>query len=111
MIRGSTSTSMTAAAGSSATRRHATTSSSRTPPTTGARTPPPIEARRRWLKRNPQTRYDLIVQNPTYHWRANAGNLLSREYLTEVRKHLNPGGVVTTNTTGSFDLLGTGPPG
>jgi spermidine synthase len=66
-----------------------------------------IDDGRRWLKRNPQTRYDLIVQNTTYHWRANAGNLLSREYLTEVRKHLNPGGVVTTNTTGSFDVLAT----
>jgi spermidine synthase len=66
-----------------------------------------IDDGRRWLKRNPQTRYDLIVQNTTHHWRANAGNLLSSEYLTEVRRHLNPGGVVTTNTTGSFDVLTT----
>jgi predicted membrane-bound spermidine synthase len=49
-----------------------------------------IDDGRRWLKRNPHTRYDLIVQNITYHWRANAGNLLSREYLSEVRTHLNP---------------------
>ena len=66
-----------------------------------------IDDGRRWLKRNPHTRYDLIVQNTTYHWRANAGNLLSREYLSEVRTHLNPGGVITTNTTGSFDVLAT----
>ncbi len=66
-----------------------------------------IDDGRRWLKRNPETRYDLIVQNTTYHWRSNAGNLLSREYLTEVRRHLNPGGVITTNTTGSFDVLAT----
>jgi spermidine synthase len=66
-----------------------------------------IDDGRRWLKRNPETRYDLIVQNTTLHWRANAGNLLSREYFTEVRRHLNPGGVITTNTTGSFDVLAT----
>jgi spermidine synthase len=66
-----------------------------------------IDDGRRWLKRHPQERYDLIVQNTTYHWRANAGNLLSREYLSDVRTHLNPGGVVTTNTTGSFDVLAT----
>ena len=66
-----------------------------------------IDDGRRWLKRNPDKRYDLIVQNTTYHWRANAGNLLSREYLTDVRRHLNPGGVFTSNTTGSFDVLAT----
>ena len=37
-----------------------------------------IDDGRRWLKRNPDARYDLIIQNTTYHWRANAGNLLSQ---------------------------------
>jgi hypothetical protein len=66
-----------------------------------------IDDGRRWLKRNPHTRYELHRADTTYHWRANAGNLLSREYLSEVRTHLNPGGVITTNTTGSFDVLAT----
>ena len=66
-----------------------------------------IDDGRRWLKRNPDTRFDLIIQNTTYHWRANAGNLLSREYFTEVRRHMNAGAVVTTNTTGSYDVLAT----
>jgi hypothetical protein len=66
-----------------------------------------IDDGRRWLKRNPDERYDLIIQNTTYHWRANAGNLLSLEYFAEVRRHLNSGGTVTTNTTGSFDVLAT----
>jgi len=66
-----------------------------------------IDDGRRWLKRNPNARYDLIVQNTTYHWRANVGNLLSREYFRNVQEHLNPGGVVTTNTTGSYDVLAT----
>jgi SAM-dependent methyltransferase len=66
-----------------------------------------IDDGRRWLKRNPQERYDLIVQNTTYYWRANSDNLLSREYFTEVLRHLEPGGVLTVNTTGSFDVLAT----
>ena len=66
-----------------------------------------IDDGRRWLKRNPDARYDLIIQNTTYHWRNNAGNLLSEEYLRNVRQHMNPGAVLTTNTTGSFDVLAT----
>jgi predicted membrane-bound spermidine synthase len=66
-----------------------------------------IDDGRRWLKRNPDARYDLIIQNTTYHWRANASNLLSKEYLEDVRRHMNPGAILTTNTTGSFDVLAT----
>jgi hypothetical protein len=66
-----------------------------------------IDDGRRWLRRNPDAHFDFIVQNTTYHWRANAGNLLSKEYFSETRRHLNPGGIVTANTTGSFDVLAT----
>ena len=66
-----------------------------------------IDDGRRWLRRNPDARFDFIVQNTTYYWRANAGNLLSKEYFSETRRHLNPGGVVIANTTGSFDVLAT----
>jgi len=66
-----------------------------------------IDDGRRWLKRNPDERFDLIIQNTTYHWRANAGNLLSREYFTSIREHLNAGGIFSANTTGSFDVLAT----
>jgi hypothetical protein len=67
-----------------------------------------IDDGRRWLKRNPDSRFDLIVQNTTFHWRANTTDLLSREYFSELKGHLNPGGIVTVNTTGSFDVLATG---
>ena len=66
-----------------------------------------IDDGRRWLKRHPEARFDLIVQNTSYYWRANMGNLLSREYFANVREHLNPGGIFTTNATGSFDVLAT----
>jgi SAM-dependent methyltransferase len=66
-----------------------------------------IDDGRRWLRRNPTLRFDAIVQNTTYHWRANIGNLLSREYFLECRRHLNPGGVMLGNTTGSYDVFTT----
>ncbi len=66
-----------------------------------------IDDGRRWLKRNPDSKYDLIIQNTTYYWRANAGNLLSHEYFEETRRHLNPEGVLIVNTTESFDVLVT----
>ncbi len=64
-----------------------------------------IDDGRRWLRRNPLTRFDLVVQNTTFYWRANAGNLLSQEYFSEVKKHLDRGGLIISNTTGSFDVL------
>lgn len=66
-----------------------------------------IDDGRRWLRRSAAARFDVIVQNTSYYWRANADNLLSREYLLEVKQHLSPGGVFTANTTGSFDVLAT----
>jgi spermidine synthase len=66
-----------------------------------------IDDGRRWLRRNPDARFDAIVQNTTFHWRANVGNLLSREYFELIRDHLSPGGVMLANTTGSFDVYAT----
>lgn len=66
-----------------------------------------IDDGRRWLRRHPETRFDAIIQNTTFYWRANAGNLVSREYFTEVREHLDAGGILLANTTGSFDVLAT----
>ena len=66
-----------------------------------------IDDGRRWLRRNPTIKFDAIVQNTTYYWRANIGNLLSREYFLECRQHLSPGGVMLGNTTGSYDVFTT----
>lgn len=66
-----------------------------------------IDDGRRWLRRNPDLRFDAIVQNTSYYWRANVGNLLSREYFLDCRRHLNPGGVILANTTGSYDVFTT----
>lgn len=62
---------------------------------------------RRWLKRHPDERYDLIVMNTTYHFRAYSSMLLSKEFLTIVRRHLVPGGVMAFNSTHSPDVYKT----
>ena len=46
--------------------------------------------------------------NTTFNWRANATNLLSVEFLEFARKHLNPGGILYYNTTGSQRVQFTG---
>lgn len=67
-----------------------------------------IDDGRRWLVRNPHRTFDLIVANTSFHWRASATNLLSREFLELVRAHLRPGGVYYYNTTGSDRVSKTG---
>jgi spermidine synthase len=66
-----------------------------------------IDDARRWLLRNPEERFDFIVMNTTFYWRANINDLLSREFLMLVDDHLNPGGVFYYNTTGSRDAYYT----
>ncbi len=67
-----------------------------------------IDDGRRWLKRNPQERFDLIVMNTTHHWREFASALLSREFLQLAKSHLNEGGLVAWNTTDSARATSTG---
>lgn len=56
---------------------------------------------RRWLGHHPEKRFDAIVSNTTWHFRANITNLLSLEFLGLVKQRLNPGGVFFYNTTDS----------
>jgi spermidine synthase len=67
-----------------------------------------IDDGRRWLVRNPARKFDSIVMNTTFHWRSNASNLLSVEFLQLIRLHLNPGGVEFYNTTDSPEAMLTG---
>jgi spermidine synthase len=62
---------------------------------------------RRWLRRHPAARFDVILMNTTFHWRGNATNLLSREFLQVCRDHLKEGGIIYYNTTGSDDVIFT----
>lgn len=67
-----------------------------------------IDDGRRWLLSHPASRFDMVVMNTTWHWRANISNLLSAEFLKIVHSHLNPGGVEYYNTTWSREALATG---
>jgi len=67
-----------------------------------------IDDGRRWLVRNPGRKFDAIVMNTSYHWRSNASNVLSKEFLQLIRQHLNPGGVHFYNTTDSTEVMLTG---
>jgi hypothetical protein len=60
-----------------------------------------IDDGHRWLLRNPESKFDLVVMNTTFSWRANATNLLSREFLELMRRHMEPGATHYYNTTWS----------
>ncbi|MBF0628500.1 MAG: spermidine synthase [Magnetococcales bacterium] len=60
-----------------------------------------IDDGRRWVTHHPQERFDAIVMNTTWNWRAFISNLLSREFLTQLRNALQPDGVLMFNATGS----------
>lgn len=66
-----------------------------------------IDDARRWLRLHPENKYDLVVMNTTYHWRANASFLLSAEFLSLVRFHMADGAVMAFNATGSNDAFFT----
>ena len=66
-----------------------------------------IDDGRRWLRRHPDEKYDLLIMNTTYHWRAHATNLLSMEFMDIARSHLRPGGIFFFNTTSSDDVQKT----
>ncbi len=67
-----------------------------------------IDDGRRWLVRNPESKFDLVVSNTTFHWRSHTTSLLSADFLQLIRRHLNPGGVHFYNTTGSDEVQATG---
>lgn len=64
-----------------------------------------IDDARRWLRQRPHKRYDLVVMNTTWHWRANSTLLLSEQMLRQLKSHMAPGGLVGYNATGSPDAF------
>lgn len=62
---------------------------------------------RRWLKKHPKEKYDLIVMNTTFHWRAYATLLLSKEFITLVSQHMDQRSVLAYNSTWSPDVFKT----
>ena len=67
-----------------------------------------IDDGRRWLAAHQDRKFDFILSNTTFNWRANASNLLSVDFLQMIRQHLKPGGVDYYNTTESGEVQLTG---
>jgi spermidine synthase len=66
-----------------------------------------IDDGRRWVRRNPDANFDLIVINTTWHWRSYASLLLSDDFVKICKSRLLPGGVFAYNTTDSPDAFET----
>jgi predicted membrane-bound spermidine synthase len=66
-----------------------------------------IDDGRRWLTSHSDEKFDFILCNSTFYWRANASNLLSREFLQLLRRHLAPDGIAYYNTTWSPRVVAT----
>jgi predicted membrane-bound spermidine synthase len=67
-----------------------------------------IDDGRRWLRLNRDRRFDVIVSNTTWYFRANVTNLLSTEFLELIKRHLRPEGIFFYNTTNSGRVQRTG---
>lgn len=67
-----------------------------------------IDDGRRWMLRNRQRKFDMIVMDTIYHFRANATDLLSVEFLDLARAMLKPSGILYYNTTFSAEAQRTG---
>lgn len=55
---------------------------------------------RRFINRNQDKKYDLILMNTTHYYRNQATSILSQQFLEGVKKSLSSNGIVTYNTTG-----------
>jgi spermidine synthase len=66
-----------------------------------------IDDGRRWLRNHPEKKYDLIISNTTFNWRAYTTNLLSREFLLILKQHMQPNAILAYNTTDSPYVLMT----
>ena len=66
-----------------------------------------IDDGRRWLLAHPAAKFDAIVMNTSWHWRAHMSDLLSTEFLEIARAHMSAGGLLFYNTTSSHDVFKT----
>jgi spermidine synthase len=67
-----------------------------------------IDDGRRYMQRNAAQKFDLIIMNTTFHWRAYAANLLSQDFLELILLRLNDGGIAFYNSTNSMNAQKTG---
>lgn len=62
---------------------------------------------RKWIKKNTDHKYDIILMNTTWNWRAYASNLLSKDFLDIVKTRMKSDSILFYNTTQSADAYYT----
>ena len=62
---------------------------------------------RKWVKKNNNNKYDIILINTTWHWRAYASNLLSKDFLSILKNVMHQDSILFYNTTQSADAYFT----
>lgn len=66
-----------------------------------------VDDARRWLRNNKNHKYDVVVMNTTWHWRANSSLLLSSDFMEIVKDRMAEGAILAFNATGSGDVFYT----
>ena len=66
-----------------------------------------IDDARRWLKANPNNRYDLIIMNTTWSWRSYSTLLLSKNFMQQIKQHMAEEAIFSFNSTVSDDAFYT----
>ena len=62
---------------------------------------------RKWLNKHKGGKYDLILANTTWHWRAYSTNILSKEFQTLVKSVMHKDSIYYYNSTVSSDAYKT----
>lgn len=62
---------------------------------------------RKWIQKNQDKKFDIVLMNTTWHWRAYVSNLLSKDFFSFVSHSLSDTGVIYYNTTESLDAYYT----
>lgn len=66
-----------------------------------------VDDGRKWLKKNNSQKFDTILMNTTWHWRAYVSNLLSLDFIEIIEKQLAANGLAFYNTTQSMNAYFT----
>ncbi|MCO4763972.1 MAG: fused MFS/spermidine synthase [Myxococcales bacterium] len=67
-----------------------------------------IDDGRRWMLAHKDRKFDAIVMNTSWHWRAHSTNLLGQQFAELAKSRLKPGGTFQYNTTSSVHVERTG---
>lgn len=66
-----------------------------------------VDDARRWLRDNKDHKYDVVIMNTTWHWRANSSLLLSSDFMDIIKNRMAEGAILAFNATGSGDAFYT----